>query len=195
MRILGGEAKGLRMKAPATARPTSSRVKKAMFAILDGLLERGEGEEAWQGQTVLDLYAGSGALGIEALSRGAAWADLVDQDHRACRLIQENLERAGLADRGRVHCWPVRGRTIRRLGRSYDIIVADPPYVGSNTGVLLAELEVAGVLHDGTIIAVERSGRLAEAVPSEEFEVLAERRYGDTVVLIMRYRQPAQDLP
>jgi 16S rRNA (guanine966-N2)-methyltransferase len=95
VRVIAGSARGRPLKAPpgSTTRPTSDRVREALFSALGG---------AVPGTAVLDLYAGSGALGIEALSRGAACAVLVERDRRAARTIAENLDRAGVADRATV---------------------------------------------------------------------------------------------
>ena len=101
MRVIAGEAKGLRLKSPPVRhlRPTSDLVRGAVFDMLASL-----GADL---SRVLDLYAGSGALGIEALSRGASWCDLVDRDRAACATIRQNLTLAGFQERARVLCLPV----------------------------------------------------------------------------------------
>ena len=92
MRVVSGKAKGRRLRGTISpgGRPTTERVRAAIFNIID--------PGQFQGERVLDLYAGSGSLGIEALSRGAAWADFVEQDRRQCQVIQLNLETTGFAD-------------------------------------------------------------------------------------------------
>ena len=104
MRITGGEARGIQLDAPRSPhfRPTSDRVRSALFQIIS---------EALIEARVLDLYAGSGALGIEALSRGAKAADFVEQDGRLCRTIERNLRKAGLEERGAIH----RAKVARAL--------------------------------------------------------------------------------
>ena len=112
MRVIAGSAKGRPLHAPRgkAVRPTSDKVKGAIFSMLEALLlarlpESAHGyaqEELWAGVRMLDLYAGSGALAIEALSRGAAWADLVETSHAACQVIRRNLAETGLAERARL---------------------------------------------------------------------------------------------
>src|SRR5688572_1974291 len=102
MRVIAGSAKGRPLKAPDLPglRPTSDLVRGAIFDIIGPYFDAND--------RVLDLYAGTGALGIEALSRGAGWADFVEQNRRTCAAIRDNLAATGLADRGRVHCRPVQ---------------------------------------------------------------------------------------
>ena len=121
IRIIAGEAGGRLLKGltrPGT-RPTSDRVREALFAIL-------ESHEA-DLTHVLDLYSGTGAIGIEALSRGAQHCDFVEADARACDVIRENLRATGYAARASVHCAPV-ARALGRLAGPYTLVVADPPY-------------------------------------------------------------------
>src|SRR4029453_15347613 len=123
MRVITGSAKGPRLKAPQgmTPRPMLDRVKEALFSVLAGYGPiRGR---------VLDLYAGTGSLGIECLSRGAAWADFVEQRGHVCRIIAENLEHTRLTDCARVHQMPV-GRYLHAAHpeEKYAIILMDPPY-------------------------------------------------------------------
>ena len=102
MRVIAGSARGHNLKGPKSdaTRPTSDMVRGAMFAILESMVDL-------EGARVLDLYAGTGALGIEALSRGAAWCDFVEDDRATCRIIAENLAHTKLADLARVHCHTV----------------------------------------------------------------------------------------
>src|SRR5438552_9020587 len=125
MRVIAGELGGRRLHAPhgERTRPTSDRVREALFMALGSL----------EGFRVVDLYAGSGALAIEALSRGAAWADLVERDNRARQAIARNLEELGLEARARV--WPLRlpaglSRLAPALARA-DLVFVDPPYGGA----------------------------------------------------------------
>ncbi|MGH2350896.1 MAG: RsmD family RNA methyltransferase, partial [Chloroflexota bacterium] len=125
MRVIAGEARGVPLVAPAGrgTRPTSDRTKEAIFSVL--------GDLGCEGR-VLDLFAGSGALGIEALSRGATFCDFVDSAAAACRAIEANLAKTKLAAQGRVHRQPVArfvaAATGRAAGVSYDLILMDPPY-------------------------------------------------------------------
>ncbi len=117
MQITGGRLKGARLKVPRGIRPTSAHVRRLLFDWLDP-----------EGTRLLELYAGSGAVGLEALSRGAAEAVFVEANPRACRAIRENLETLGL--KGRVICAPVRKaiKLLREEGQKFDWAFADPPY-------------------------------------------------------------------
>jgi 16S rRNA (guanine966-N2)-methyltransferase len=172
VRIIAGAHKGRRLVAPPGrgTRPTSDRVREALFSILGARVEDAR---------VLDLFAGSGALGIEALSRGAAAATFVESDAAAVRAIRANL---GAIDGGEVVRRDVRAflRTARDDGRQYDLVFLDPPYRQAETlGRTLGEA-VAAVLAPGGI-AVSESDRRAPLVldpliPDDE------RRYGDTLI-------------
>lgn len=142
-RVTGGAARGLRLVGGgAGTRPLSDRVKQSLFGGLSGRLP---------GARVLDLFAGSGAAGIEALSRGAAWSDFVERDAPAVAAIRTNLRTTGLADRAGVH----QDDVVRYLGRAsgaepaYDLVVVDPPY---GDPAMLAALERLG---GGTLLAPE----------------------------------------
>ncbi|MGO9196905.1 MAG: 16S rRNA (guanine(966)-N(2))-methyltransferase RsmD [Acidimicrobiales bacterium] len=175
--MIGGEAKGRRLVAPdvPTLRPTSDRVREAIFDIL-------EAREMVEDATVLDLFAGSGALGIEALSRGAASCTFVDSDRRAIAAIEQNLAAVGFA--GRVGVRVVRQDVIAFLGTT-DVPVAlglvDPPYRFSEWPELLQSLpaEIA-VLEHGSPIDV--GGR---------FHTLRSYRYGGTLVTLVA-RHPTE---
>ena len=118
MRIIAGQAKGRVLKVPReVSRPTTDRVRESVFGILAPVLN---------GAKVLDLFAGSGSLGLEALSRGAAECVFVEQDRGACRVIEENLKKTGLAG-GQVRSMEV-SRFLKGRGGCYDLIFADPPY-------------------------------------------------------------------
>lgn len=123
MRVITGTAKGHRLKAPRGmgTRPMLDRVKESLFSVLAGY-------DALHGR-VLDLYAGTGSLGIECLSRGATFADFVEQNANVCRIIRENLEHTHLIERAQVHCMPVE-RFVRVAAPDvqYTLIVMDPPY-------------------------------------------------------------------
>lgn len=179
LRITGGALVGRRLRAPKghCVRPSTDRVRESLFAALGSL----------RGVRVLDLYAGSGALGIEALSRGAAHADFVERAPAALETLRRNLEQLELGDRSRVLRADVRS-AIRRLGRqgeSYELILMDPPYASGQGEKAMAAVVEAGILGpDGTLV-LEGSRRHP---PGEiaGLEKLDSRRYGDTVML--RYR-------
>ena len=180
LRVVAGDAKGVRLVAPRGARPTTGRVREALFAALGDVT----------GAAVLDLYAGSGALAIEALSRGAARALLVDRDRAAIEVCAQNLEGARVADRGRVRA--SRAETV--LGAApppeapFDLVFVDPPYDASVDDLSAAIDAIAepGWLVPGGRIVVERPARQGPVPVPAGWEVGWERKYGDTLVVVLR---------
>ena len=172
MRVIAGEYRGRRLDAPAgeATRPTSDRVREALFSILGARVA---------GARVLDLFAGSGALGLEALSRGAASATFVDAAPAAVRAVRANLERLGAE--GEVHRagalpWL---RTASRTGAQYDLVFLDPPYRrAERLGRELAD-GLPAVLAPGAVVVAESDRRapLALGLPLHD-----ERSYGDTLI-------------
>lgn len=180
MRVTGGAARGVILLAPRglETRPTSDRVREAIFSILHSM-----GAEFGR---VLDLYAGTGALAIEALSRGAAFADLVERAAPACAVIRRNLARARVADRARLHCMDVR-RALAQLGEErFSIVFLDPPYADPTTPAVLDALGRSDLLADGAVVVLEHAwGRpVPEAVGPLALD--SDRRYGDTGVAFYR---------
>jgi 16S rRNA (guanine966-N2)-methyltransferase len=178
-RIIGGSAKGRRLDVPRgrTTRPTSDRVREALFSSV----------EAWcgslQGLRFLDLYAGSGAIGLEAWSRGAGVVTMVEQDRRTSALIAANARSVGLT-KAHVLIGPVRATLSRPPAAPYDVVFLDPPYpVGDDE--VLRTLEA---LHDhewlvpGALVVVERSARGSAVAWPRGFRGDRERRYGETVL-------------
>ncbi|MGH8884032.1 MAG: 16S rRNA (guanine(966)-N(2))-methyltransferase RsmD [Egibacteraceae bacterium] len=178
MRVIAGSAKGRRLRAPKgrAVRPTSDRVREALFASLGDHIP---------GASALDLFAGSGALGIEALSRGALRAVLVERNPRAVAVIAENLARTGLAGRARVVRDDV-ARFCRAPGSSFDVVLVDPPYLLGTPEVyaLLGDLVAAGGLVRNGVVVVERDRRdPTSAAPAPLGLALARTAtYGDTVL-------------
>jgi 16S rRNA (guanine966-N2)-methyltransferase len=172
MRVTGGELGGRRLVAPPSGvRPTADRVREALFARLSDL----------DGVCVLDLYAGTGALGIEALSRGAERAVFVERSHASLAALRRNLRTLELDERARVVRGDVRS-ALRRLsgeGLRFDLVLADPPYADRELSAPLALLVSGRLLAPGATVVVERSRR--HPLPSIEGLVSHEsRRYGDT---------------
>jgi 16S rRNA (guanine966-N2)-methyltransferase len=169
VRVVAGEARGRPLAAPAgtSTRPTSDRVREATFNALHSL-------GAVEGATVLDLYAGSGAMGIEALSRGAAHVTFVDNDPKALAVVQRNLDTTGLADRATV----VRGDASRFESPAVDLAILDPPYATDDQAwhALLAGLDA--------VVAVLESDR--EVPVPAPWAIIRLRRYGGTVVALAR---------
>jgi 16S rRNA (guanine966-N2)-methyltransferase len=174
MRVVAGLAGGRRLQAPAgrKVRPTSERVREALFNALGSM-------EAVEGAAVVDLYAGTGALGIEALSRGAVSATFVDADPQAVRSIKENLRATGLAERGRV----VQADVLRFLADPpadpYDVAFADPPYAFDGWPALLAVVPAR-------LLAIEAR---AHVDVGERWHAIRSRRYGDTVLTLVRRQE------
>ena len=174
MRVVAGSAKGRRLAAPvgSDVRPTADRVREATFNSLGSL---GAVDEA----RVLDLFAGSGALAIEALSRGAQHATLVETNRAARDVVDANLATVGLADRASVVAGTAEG-FLRRSANTFDLILCDPPYAYDGWPALW---ELLGrVAAPGGVVVVE-SDREPE-IP-EGWEVVRSRRYGGTVVLVL----------
>ena len=186
MRIIGGRFKGTRLAAPgaegggkAHLRPTSDRVRESLF----NLLEHGD-YPAIEDARVLDLFAGTGALGFEALSRGAAFAVFIDDGPAARGLIRQNIETLRLT--GQTKLWR---RDATRLGpcrgAPFDLIFADPPYgAGLGTRALASALEGGWVAPDATVILEESTTAEIDAPPG--LEQTDDRKYGETRILIYR---------
>jgi 16S rRNA (guanine966-N2)-methyltransferase len=179
VRVVSGQAKGRRLVVPAGrgTRPTADRVREAIFDVLFSL-------DAVDGAAVADLFAGSGALGIEALSRGASRAVFVDRDRAAVASVRANLHACGFGpERASVVHDDVARWVARATG--LDLVLADPPYGYSTWPALLAGLApVAG------LVVVESESPLD---PGGGWRVLKEKRYGGTVVTVIRPdRQPAR---
>ena len=175
MRVVAGRLGGRRLRPPPDegVRPTSDRVREALFAQL-GVLEDAR---------VLDLYAGTGALGIEALSRGASRAVFVERSPASLAVLRDNLDRLGLRPQSRI----MRGdalAVVRRLGLSterFDLVLADPPYALEVGPALLAALGAAQIVVLGGTVVIE-SSRRHPVPPTPGWRVVSERRYGDTAV-------------
>ena len=165
------------MKSPRASRtrPTSDLVRGAIFSMLESV--------ASDWSRVLDLYAGSGGLGIEALSRGAAWADFVEQDARCCNLIRENLEGTKLAGQAHVYCCTVK-KALSFLKESYGIVLLDPPYSDPAAAATLAEVAASPLVRVESVIVMEHSPRLTLESAYGKFNLLKTRRHGDTCISV-----------
>jgi 16S rRNA (guanine966-N2)-methyltransferase len=175
LRVSGGEARGRRLKAPKNIRPTQGMVKQAIFNMVGPSIE---------GAEVLDLFAGSGSLGIEALSRGAASVTFVDQQPRGLAILRQNLDALGFKERARI----VRGDVVRWLEASPDAVKAarfvflDPPY---DDVVLDRALKALDREVDDATVLAEHSRRQQPPALSRLL-VDRQRRYGDTMVTVYR---------
>ncbi|WP_353618559.1 16S rRNA (guanine(966)-N(2))-methyltransferase RsmD [Arthrobacter sp. SLBN-53] len=171
---MAGAYGGRRISVPASGtRPTTDRVRESLFSVLTARLD-------FDGIGVLDLYAGSGALGLEALSRGASSALFVESDRRAAAVIEANIDALG-AHGAVVRRAPV-DKVVQSSGRPVDLVFADPPYEVSTAAVekVLRALRANGWVRAGAVAVIERpSGAAALTWPSD-WEADDERRYGDT---------------
>ena len=186
MRIVGGRFRGTRLAAPgaegggkAHLRPTSDRVREALFNVL----EHGD-YPLIEGVRVLDLFAGTGALGLEALSRGAARAVFIDDGPAARGLIRRNIETLGVI--GQTKLWR---RDATRLGpcrgEAYGLIFVDPPYGKGQGEAALASARAGGWIAPDALVVLEESAG-AEIYPPDDLELADRRTYGDTQILILR---------
>ncbi len=184
MRIIGGRVGGRTLKAPkgASTRPTSDKVRQAIFNIL---VARGEPPPR-----VLDLYAGSGALGLEALSRGAGAALFVDADGDACDLVRANATALGLS--GEVKCMPVVRWLAKEGGGAFGWIFLDPPYDSHQTGELdkaLGLIADKGLLDGDGVLVAEHEWRHAPEDCYGPLALFDRRRYGQTAVSFYRRKE------
>jgi 16S rRNA (guanine966-N2)-methyltransferase len=181
MRVTGGVFRSRALKAPrgTSTRPTSDRVREAIFSMLvsGGLIE--------EGGRVLDLYAGSGALGLEALSRGAGQAVLVEHGRDALAAIRENVNALDVADRARIVGARVE-RALDKIEGPFGIVFLDPPYADVTTPEFVPILEgAAGLLGDqGALVLEHASGDVPPAIAALTLD--RTRHYGDTAVSLFR---------
>ena len=173
--MVSGDAKGkmLRGATISGARPTSELVRGAIFNVL-GHLETSPTK-------ALDLFAGSGSLGIEALSRGADWADFAERHPRQCAAIKENLEATGFSDRSRVYCMDVVG-ALRVLQEPYELVLMDPPYSLTSLDNVLNALAKSKLLSSGATVVVGHSKRLTLKPEYHDLGRVGHYRYGDSSV-------------
>lgn len=176
MRVVAGEFKGRRLAGPegTAARPTSDKVREALFSILGPV----------DGLRMLDLFAGTGAVAIEAISRGAAGAVLVERDRRMAGVARSNLEATGASDRARL----IRGDAIKFLGDAsddlFELVFIDPPYAEvESLAPKLGEL-LPALLAPGAVVATESDRRAPIELDASRFAQRSEHRYGDTLLRI-----------
>jgi 16S rRNA (guanine966-N2)-methyltransferase len=174
MRIVAGSRKGHRIAAPkgTITRPTGDRVREAAFSLIGPV----------EGAAVLDLFAGSGAMGLEALSRGAASCAFVERDRDAARVIQANLEKlrlTGATVANRDVTAALRDELARR--RRYDLVLVDPPYDEWNSHAPALSEQLPGVLADDALVVVETSDRIEPELP---LDLVTTRRYGSARITV-----------
>lgn len=173
MRIIAGAAKGIPLAAAGHAtRPMTGRARESLFSIL--------GARCCDA-TVLDLYAGTGSLGLEALSRGAADALFVERDRVAARRLKDNIDAVGLG--GVVRIGPVE-RVLTHLEQSFDLVFVDPPYANDDASITDIVGSLRSVVVPGGLVVVHRRSRRGFDIP-EFLTCIDQRRYGDAVVTMM----------
>ena len=176
VRVLAGAAKGAKLRAPVgrqRARPTSSRVRSAIF----NMVPRGRIE----GRRVLDAYAGTGSLGIEALSHGATWVDFVEKDRALCQCIRDNVEASGFTRQSHIYCANTR-RALEFLRNPYDLVLMDPPYADDGLEDTASGLDRSGLLSSSAWVVIEHAARVAMPERIGQLAMLKGRRYGDSAV-------------
>ena len=180
MRVIAGSAKGRRLKSPPPGtRPTSDLLRGAIFDVLDAF-----GAEY---TAVLDLYAGSGALGIEALSRGGERCDFVESDRRACAVIRENLGLTGFEAQAGVYMTDA-ARAERLLQGPYTLVLTDPPYADSGALPLLREIAVSSLVDAGTVLVLEHSSDWEPAGDLGSLSLIKTRRHGGSAFSVYARR-------
>lgn len=176
MRVIAGSLKGRKLRSPAddSVRPTSDKVKEAVFSMLMPYLSD---------SIVIDLFAGSGGLGLEALSRGAKRAYFVDKDRRSIALVRDNVKHCGVEDQSVIMCSD-HASAINRIHEKADIVFLDPPY---NAGLMtdcIKLLSASGTVPEGGLLIAEHSRD--EVLPEQiaGFVMIKEKRYGKTIVSV-----------
>jgi len=179
VRVIAGKAKGQRLKVPkvTVTRPATDLVRGAIFSILENTTDD------WE--QVLDLFSGSGALGIEALSRGAAWVDFVERDRRCYTIIKENLEKTGFSTQAHIYCCNVV-KAFTFLDKEYSIILMDPPYSEPSIGNLVSQLSVSRLMGERTVLVVTHSPHFPLIPTPAALKLAKEHRHGDSIITLYR---------
>ena len=184
MRVIAGKAKGHRLKVlkGTITRPATDLVRGAIFSILENTTSD------WE--QVLDLFSGSGALGIEALSRGAGWVDFVEREPRCCAIIRGNLEKTKLAAQAHIYCCSVV-KALSFLDKEYSIILMDPPYSNASIGSLVAQLATSKLVGTDTTLVVTHSPHLPLNSTYAPLNLIKEHRHGDSCIAVYRKEDTA----
>ncbi len=208
MRVVGGHSRRRRLRGPrgSATRPMADRVKEALFSVLEnalairrpaGLGSASMGDsDLWSGVIAADLFAGTGSLGIETLSRGAQHVDFVDSDERACRVIRDNLESTGLSARASVLGWSSE-QFLAGLDQgitSYHLLMLDPPYsVSDRVSNWLDVLGRSKNVADNGLVAVGHSSRTGFRDQYGRLDVTARKTYGGPALTVYRITRPSFD--
>ncbi|GMA70307.1 methyltransferase [Leuconostoc litchii] len=182
MRVISGRFRGTRLEAVNgdKTRPTTDKVKEAMFSMLMPYLNGGR---------VLDLYAGTGGLSIEAVSRGMDHATLVDRQFQAIKIIQENIDKTHHADEFTILKSPAQQALthLKVANQHFDLVFLDPPYAKETIAVDMAFMVDNGLLNKGAIILAESNDEANLPSESDNFSMIQQKHYGITVVTIYQY--------
>ena len=177
MRVIAGKAKGHRLKVArgTITRPATDLVRGAIFSILETVTSD------WE--RVLDLFSGSGALGIEALSRGAGWVDFVEHIPRCCDIIRQNLEKTKLAAQAHIYCCSV-AKALSFLDKEYSIIIMDPPYSNPSIGNIVTQLATSKLVGTKSTLVVTHSPHLPLDQTYATLNIIKEHRHGDSCIAV-----------
>ena len=181
LRVSAGSVKGHRLLGTLSvqARPTTERVKAAIFNILS--------ERVYFGQRILDLYAGSGSLGIEALSLGADWTDFVEKNSRQCSVIEENLTRTGFQEKSKVYCGDAE-KLVEVLSGPNSLVLLDPPYKMNGLMDVVRKISRSPILiSESSFVVVGHSRHVELPEQVEGLTLQSHRQYGDNVVDFFSY--------
>jgi 16S rRNA (guanine(966)-N(2))-methyltransferase RsmD len=178
LRVITGTAKGTLLQVPETGlRPATDLVRGAIFSMLENLTDD------WD--RVLDIFSGSGALGIEALSRGAEWVDFVDRERRCCDIIKVNLEKTRFSDSAHIYCMTAT-KALSVLDKKYSIVLMDPPYADITIGDIVEQLANSKLIDQDSIVVVTHSSRFPLKSKYGTLSMFKEHRHGDSTISIYR---------
>ncbi|HXX59472.1 MAG TPA: 16S rRNA (guanine(966)-N(2))-methyltransferase RsmD [Dehalococcoidales bacterium] len=179
LRVITGTAKGTLLKVPDVGhiRPATDLVRGAIFSMLENLTDD------WS--LMLDLFSGSGAFGIEAISRGAGWVDFVDRDRKCCDIIKQNLEKTKFTAQSHVYCTTVQ-KAIEFLDKEYNIVITDPPYKDTTIGETIDKMADSRCIGENTIVVITHSSRFPLATRYRALRMFKETRHGDSTISIYR---------
>ncbi|HEX7364869.1 MAG TPA: 16S rRNA (guanine(966)-N(2))-methyltransferase RsmD [Dehalococcoidia bacterium] len=185
MRITGGLVRGQQLMVPKSGpiRPTTDRVREAIFSILAPVITK-----PFRG---LDLYAGTGALGIEALSRSAEWIDFVEREPRYCAIIKQNLKKVGFSQKAHVYCCST-AKAMSFLKDKYDIVFMDPPYSDPSINQVAEQLAVSGMVDKETVVVISHASRVPLQDSYDGMSRVKEKKYGDTCISIYKKHNPGK---
>ncbi|WP_373229958.1 16S rRNA (guanine(966)-N(2))-methyltransferase RsmD [Cohnella sp.] len=187
MRVISGQAKGHPLKAVpgSNTRPTTDKVKESLFSMIGPYFDE---------ERVLDLFAGTGGLGIEALSRGAGHAVFIDSNSQSIDIIRRNLQSTRLGDHAEVYRNDARRalKLLERAGKPFNLIFLDPPYIMKDCDELLVDLASRGLVEEGAVAVVEHHPNVLYRDNFDGFHRTRYAVYGEIALSIYRYQKPAE---